>query len=73
MNWRCGSSNKAPILQVGSPEFKPQFHPKKILRKKENTRGWEVGRGWREGERMVNGLRVQLHRRTILIFYSTVR
>jgi hypothetical protein len=25
-NWRHGSSYRAPVLQVWSPEFKPQFH-----------------------------------------------
>jgi hypothetical protein len=23
MDWRCGSSSRAPILQAQSPEFKP--------------------------------------------------
>jgi hypothetical protein len=27
--WRCGSSSRAPALQVWSPEFKPQYHQKK--------------------------------------------
>jgi hypothetical protein len=34
MDWRCGSSNRVPALQVQSPEFKAQFHQKK-KRKKE--------------------------------------
>jgi hypothetical protein len=26
MDWRCGSSSRAPVLQEQSPEFKPQSH-----------------------------------------------
>jgi hypothetical protein len=29
INWRYGSSSRTPALQVWSPEFKPQSHPKK--------------------------------------------
>jgi hypothetical protein len=28
MDWRCGSSDTTPALQVGIPEFKPQSHQK---------------------------------------------
>jgi hypothetical protein len=37
MNWRCGSSNILPALQVGSPEFKPQNQLKE-KKKKEGER-----------------------------------
>jgi hypothetical protein len=26
MDWKCGSSSRAPALQIWSPEFKPHFH-----------------------------------------------
>jgi hypothetical protein len=29
LDWRCGSSGRAPALQVPSPEFKPKSHPTK--------------------------------------------
>jgi hypothetical protein len=29
MDWRCGSSGRGPVLQVQSPELKPQSHQKK--------------------------------------------
>jgi hypothetical protein len=29
MDWRCGSSSRAPALQMWSPEFKSQSHRKK--------------------------------------------
>jgi hypothetical protein len=29
MEWRFGSGSKAPALQLGSPEFKPESHKKK--------------------------------------------
>jgi hypothetical protein len=29
MDWRCGSSRRAPALQVWNAEFKPQSHKKK--------------------------------------------
>jgi hypothetical protein len=29
MDWRHGLGGRAPVLQVGSPEFKPQSKPKK--------------------------------------------
>jgi hypothetical protein len=38
MNWRCGSSNRVPALQVQSPDFKPQSHQKK--KKKELLMTW---------------------------------
>jgi hypothetical protein len=31
MNWRCGSSSRAPALQVQKPKFKPQTNKKKKL------------------------------------------
>jgi hypothetical protein len=30
MDWRCGSSSRAPALQVLSPEIKPQSPPKQM-------------------------------------------
>jgi hypothetical protein len=29
LDWRCGSSNRAPALQAQSSEFKPQSQKKK--------------------------------------------
>jgi hypothetical protein len=29
MEWRSGSSGRGPVLQVQSPEFKPESHKKK--------------------------------------------
>jgi hypothetical protein len=29
MDWRCGSSSRAPALQAQSPQFKPQDYQKK--------------------------------------------
>jgi hypothetical protein len=29
MDWKCGSSSKAPALQMQIPEFEPQSHQKK--------------------------------------------
>jgi hypothetical protein len=34
MNWKCGSSNRTPVLQVWNPKFKPQLHKKKKEKKK---------------------------------------
>jgi hypothetical protein len=34
MDWRCGSSTRAPALQVQNPEFKPQSHQKEKEKKK---------------------------------------
>jgi hypothetical protein len=33
VDWKCGSSGKAPVLQAQSPEFKPQSHKKKKKKK----------------------------------------
>jgi hypothetical protein len=33
MDWRCGTSGRAPALQMGSPEFKLQSHQTKRKRK----------------------------------------
>jgi hypothetical protein len=30
MDWRCGSSGRAPALQMQSPEFKNQSHQKEV-------------------------------------------
>jgi hypothetical protein len=35
MDWRCGSSGRAPPLQIRSPKFKPQSHKNKT---KQNTK-----------------------------------
>jgi hypothetical protein len=58
MDWRCGSSHRAPALQVPSPEFKPQSHPptpKKYLQScTALTAGQASGQtlaGWRERSR----------------------
>jgi hypothetical protein len=38
MDWRSGSSSKAPALQVQSPEFKPQSYQKiKEKKRKRNS------------------------------------
>jgi hypothetical protein len=29
MDWRFGSNDRVPALQVQSPEFKPQYHTEK--------------------------------------------
>jgi hypothetical protein len=42
-DWRCGSSHRAPALQVQNPEFKPQSHRKKEGRK-EGREGGKDGK-----------------------------
>jgi hypothetical protein len=45
MDWRCGSSRRAPALQTQSPEFNPQFHRKKVKGKKKPKKpklSWEM-------------------------------
>jgi hypothetical protein len=34
MDWRCGSSGRAPALQAQSPEFKPWSYQKRKRREK---------------------------------------
>jgi hypothetical protein len=37
LDWRCGASNRAPVWQVGSPEFRLQSHKKNYMFKKLNA------------------------------------
>jgi hypothetical protein len=37
MDWRCGSTNRAPALQAQIPEFKTQSNQKKKRKKEENS------------------------------------
>jgi hypothetical protein len=34
MDWRCGSSGRAPALQMKNPEFIPKFHQEKRKERK---------------------------------------